>query len=91
MIWQDAVLGVGQFLFGAALIPSLLGPMKPAFLTSFATGVLLMVFAAAYWSMGLMLATCACLWCGALWLALAVQVGAPSAAILLACIFSADE
>jgi hypothetical protein len=45
MSWQDLVLTVGQFVFVLALLPSILGPDKPAVSTSLINGTVLVIFA----------------------------------------------
>lgn len=46
MSWQDLVLTVGQLIFVLALLPSILGPDKPAIGTSLITATVLVIFAA---------------------------------------------
>lgn len=53
MSWQDLVFTVGQFIFVFALIPSILGKDKPAFLTSLVTTLILFCFALSYASLNL--------------------------------------
>lgn len=53
-MWQDYVIGVTQWIFLVALIPSILHPTnKPPFSTSALTGALLVVLAITYGSLGL--------------------------------------
>lgn len=53
MSWQDLVLTVGQTFFVIALIPSIKGKDKPAFLTSLITVVVLLFFAISYFTLSL--------------------------------------
>ncbi|MBI2022734.1 hypothetical protein HYS97_02715 [Candidatus Daviesbacteria bacterium] len=48
MSWQDLVFTIGQFIFVIALIPSIKGNDKPAFLTSLMTAIILTFFALSY-------------------------------------------
>lgn len=73
MHWQDLVLSVGNFIFFVALIPSILSASKPAFATSFLTGVVLLIFGIVYISLHLWLSTIMVLLSGAAWLTLAAQ------------------
>jgi len=57
MIWQDVVLMVGGFVFAIALFPSIFSAHKPSRITCLATGIVLVVFAIAYATLGLTLAT----------------------------------
>ena len=51
--WQDGVLTAGTLVFLIALLPTILGPSKPAPLTSLSTGLVLLVFSATYATLGL--------------------------------------
>lgn len=73
MSWQDAVIGIGQFLFTLALIPSILGDEKPARATCAMTAATLFVFTGAYWSMNLWLSAASCALCGTCWSVLLFQ------------------
>lgn len=56
-MWQDYVIGITQWIFLIALIPSILHPTnKPPFSTSTLTGTLLLILALTYGSLGLMTA-----------------------------------
>lgn len=55
--WQDVVLTFGSVVFLVALIPTILGSAKPAPLTSFSTGFVLIVFAITYATLGLRFAS----------------------------------
>ena len=71
--WQDATIAVGQILFIAALVPSLLSPHKPAALTSLLTGTVLFVFAFTFFTLNLSWSAITSAICGALWFVLAMQ------------------
>lgn len=73
MPWQDIVIAVGQWVFLAALFPSLLSSDKPALATSLLTGGILAVFAAAYFSLGLVTSALSTVLVSAGWLTLAFQ------------------
>jgi hypothetical protein len=51
--WQDAVLSVGSLLFTAALIPTIRGSTKPAFLTALVTSAVLTTFVVVYVTLSL--------------------------------------
>lgn len=74
MSWQDWVIGVVQFVFMLALIPSLRGPDKPEYWTSILTGVCMAVLAFVYATQAWVLSTIVCLCLMYLWFVLAVQV-----------------
>lgn len=78
MSWQDAVFGAGQLAFSLALIPSILGPHKPAAATSSTTAAVLLGFCGAYASLGLWAGAASCGLCAAGWLALWAQKMAES-------------
>lgn len=48
MPWQDWIFTIGQFIFVIALIPTIRGKDKPAFITSLITTIILFSFAATY-------------------------------------------
>ena len=53
MPWQDWIFTIGQFIFVLALIPSIKGKDKPAFITSLITTIILYSFSATYITLGL--------------------------------------
>jgi hypothetical protein len=53
MQWQDMVFTVGSLVFIIALLPSVFSKNKPDIRTSTGTAVILTVFAATYYSLGL--------------------------------------
>lgn len=73
MSWQDAVFGVGQFLFALSLVPGLRDAQKPPLFMSLPTAAVLLAFCAAYASLGLWLGAASVVLCAAMWLALAWQ------------------
>jgi hypothetical protein len=74
MIWQDIVFFVGQLLFTAALVPSLMSKtQKPHRFTCGMTGVTLLVFSYAFLTLGLYGSCFATVLCGFMWIALGLQ------------------
>lgn len=73
MIWQDVVIGIGQFVFALALVPAIVSEEKPPRSTCAMTGGLLAVFAMVYATLDLWLATLACAICATCWLVLMIQ------------------
>jgi hypothetical protein len=67
MMWQDAVFFAGQVLFALLLVPTLLNRMKLARVTCAGNALLLLVFAAAYASLGLWFSAASTAACGLLW------------------------
>ena len=55
MSWQDLVLAVGGFVIAAGIIPTIVGPVKPAITTSATIFVVLGVSTVAFASLGLWL------------------------------------
>lgn len=53
MSWQDIVFTFGQFIFVIALIPTIKGKDKPAFISSLITTIILIVFGTTYISLKL--------------------------------------
>lgn len=53
LVWQDAVLGVGQLVFVLALYPMLRGKDKPPLLTCLIHGIVLASFGVAFTSLAL--------------------------------------
>ena len=74
LVWQDLVLMIGGFLFTVALIPTLKSKKdKPAKLTSFMTGTLLLIFAITYLSLELSLAFITTLSTAIMWFVIFTQ------------------
>lgn len=48
MNWQDFVFTIGQFIFIVALVPTIRGKDKPAFITSLLTTIILFSFGMTY-------------------------------------------
>jgi len=74
MSWQDIGLTVGGLLFTLALIPTLIGAMKPPIVTALMTGTLLCFFGVIYLSLGLEFAAVSIMVNGTVWLIIAAQV-----------------
>lgn len=55
MIWQDAVISVGQFVFALAMIPTIRSSSKPALASSVVTAIGLTVFALTFSTLDLWL------------------------------------
>lgn len=53
MPWQDWIFTIGQFIFVIALIPTIRGKDKPAFITSLITTTILYSFSLTYITLGL--------------------------------------
>lgn len=73
MPWQDIVISVGQWAMTAALVPSLIGPNKPAVSSSIMTGTLIAIFGITYASLDLWSATVSSGVCALAWFVLAWQ------------------
>ena len=73
MIWQDAILTAGSVVFLIALIPTALGPSKPARATSALTGTVLLIFAVTYLTLNLNFAAAVTGLTGATWLMILAQ------------------
>lgn len=52
-IWQDWVLGIGNFILFSALLPSIFGANKPSPWTSGLSASILATFAITFWTLGL--------------------------------------
>lgn len=73
-MWQDWVIAIVQWVFIAALVPSLLHPTeKPTLSTSLTTGIAIFVFAFTYATLGLWTSVVSSAMLGTAWLALAYQ------------------
>lgn len=53
MPWQDWVFIIGQLIFVIALIPTIRGKDKPAFITSLVTAIFILLFGITYITLGL--------------------------------------
>ncbi len=73
MIWQDMVIGGGQWFFALALIPMLRSETKPPLVTSLPTGVALLVFAGTFLTLDLWHSALSSAVVGAMWLIIAWQ------------------
>lgn len=74
MIWQDIVIMLGCFVFGFALIPTILNKHKPEPLTSGACTGACIALASAFVTLNLLLSAFAEILCGLFWFILLVQV-----------------
>lgn len=70
---QDIILMSGGFVFIIALIPSVLKPNKPNWLTCLITGIILLIYVSVYISLGLVLAAISSGVTALLWFILLVQ------------------
>lgn len=73
LTWQDAVLTAGSLVFLFALVPTILGPSKPAPFTSFSTGTVLLIFSATYVTLELYFACITTAATGVAWLIILFQ------------------
>jgi hypothetical protein len=53
MTWQDWVIGIGQFVFFIALIPTIKGKNKPAVSTAITTAITMSVYIPTLWTLKL--------------------------------------
>jgi len=72
-MWQDILFMVGNFILGAALIPTILAKEKPSRLTSALYGGILYLFCVAFTSLGLYFAATAVGLCAIMWTILLIQ------------------
>lgn len=70
---QDIILAVSSLLFSVALIPSMIGPHKPAITTSLLTAMVLFVIAGTYISLSLWFSAVTISINGICWLVLVLQ------------------
>jgi len=73
MHWQDLVFTFGQIIFVVALIPTIKGKDKPAFITSLITGAVLLSFTTAYFALALYFSALMSTIMSASWFLLAFQ------------------
>lgn len=71
--WQDAVFTAGTIVFLLALIPTILGPSKPAASTSAMTGGVLLLFSLTYLTLDLYLSAVTTLLTATAWLIVLTQ------------------
>lgn len=76
-MWQDKVIAGGQWVLVFSLLPSLIGPDKPAFWTSIITCAVSMVFAYTFWTLRMKAAVASSAVAVVCWLILAYQQGFP--------------
>ena len=72
-MWQDILFMVGNFILGAALIPTILAKEKPTRLTSALTGVILLLYCMTFATLGLYLAAIAVGVNATMWIVLLIQ------------------
>lgn len=73
MPWQDIIIAVGQWVFFVALIPSIRRKEKPAFLTSLASGAMLLIYVATFATLSLWMSALSSLLGACGWFTLAWQ------------------
>ena len=73
MTWQDVVIGIGQFVFTLALLPSIVSDDKPAKLTCLITAAMLVFFSFTYATLDMWLSSGSCALCGFCWCILLFQ------------------
>lgn len=73
MHWQDWVITIGQIIFIVSLIPTLKGKDKPPVSTSVPTGIVLLIFGVAQYSLGLVASTFTSVILGTLWIVVGAQ------------------
>lgn len=73
MIWQEVVFLVGGIAFAMALIPSVIGPMKPAPATSALSAGILLTYIVAFWTLGQEWSALGAAASAVLWIVLLVQ------------------
>ena len=74
MIWQDAVIGIGNWIFVLALIPSIISNKKPAIATSLITAVVVTVIAYCFFTLELYHSMISSVAVGVCWWVLFLQV-----------------
>ena len=72
-MWQDYVFAVGNLIFAAGMIPSLMTKDKPSKITSLVTAVVLYIFAFTSLSLGQRYNFVVTVLCATLWSVLFVQ------------------
>ncbi len=73
MHWQDLIFLVGNWVFVAAMIPTIRGNSKPALQTSLTTAVVLTTFVVCYLTLNLWLAAFSTALSAGTWYVLAYQ------------------
>uniref|UniRef100_A0A6H2A1K2 Uncharacterized protein n=1 Tax=viral metagenome TaxID=1070528 RepID=A0A6H2A1K2_9ZZZZ len=73
MFWQDWVISIIGWVFGIALLPSVLGKNKPAKSSCLLTGVGLLIMGITMATMSLWMSFASNMLCGSLWLAMLFQ------------------
>ncbi len=70
---HDYIFSIGNAIMAGALLPSLMSQDKPALKTSLLTGIILGIFSATFFSLGLYLSCAMLAVSSVLWLTLAYQ------------------
>lgn len=70
---HDYIFSIGNAIMAGALLPSLMSKDKPALKTSLLTGIILGIFSATFFSLGLYLSFAMLAISSVLWLTLAYQ------------------
>ena len=73
MPWQDWVLSIGGFVLLASLMPTVIGPHKPALTTSIMSATIIFIFGVTLATLGLWLTAVANVGNSIAWTVLAVQ------------------
>ena len=73
IIWQDALLMAGGFVFVIALVPAVFAKEKPPRSTCLMTGLVLVAYTVAYATLGLWLAFASTILTAGMWLTLFFQ------------------
>lgn len=71
--WQDWVFTLGQVIFLIALIPTLKGKQKPELSTSIVTGIILLTFSFAYFTLELWFSAVMSIFMASAWFFLGFQ------------------
>jgi hypothetical protein len=77
-MWQDLLFGIGGFIFCVALIPTIIGRTKPAFMSSVMTAGILGIYLLCYASLDLWLGFASGALTTIAWVILAIQKKAQS-------------
>jgi len=73
-LWQDLVIGIGNWIFAISLLPSIFGKNKPAWSTSLITAIVLLSFAYCFYTMGYLGSMAATITTAICWSILFLQV-----------------
>jgi len=73
MVWQDIAISIASWLAIAALVPSVVGPHKPALSSSLITAACVATFGISYFTLGLLASAASSALLFLLWTVLAWQ------------------